>query len=108
MTKAEALDEAIRVAGGQTKLAQLLADFLRSESQAAEEVKVSQAHVHYWVKTGEVPAEYARAIEKVTNRAVLRTELRPDIYPPEEFALIVESAEELQQFFRTLQERPQS
>lgn len=100
MTREEALHRAVEVAGGQTKLAHLVADFLRSEGQ--ENVKISQGHVQYWLKTGKVPAEYARPIEQITNKEVLRYELRPDIYPPEEFRLIVESAKDLQQFLQTL------
>lgn len=66
----EALIKAIEIAGGQTNLARL--------------INKTQAHISVWVNRDKrVAAEYAIKIEKFTG--VPRYELRPDIYPPEEY-----------------------
>lgn len=33
-----------------------------------------------WLKVGRVPAEWCRDVEFVTNKAVTRYELRPDVF----------------------------
>lgn len=67
------LERAIRVCGGQTKL--------------AEKIGLSQQRVSYWRKAKNgVPAEYARDIEEACNGAVTRQQLRPDIFGPAESA----------------------
>lgn len=43
---------------------------------------VKQAHVWNWLNKGrrQVPAEYAVAIERATNKRVTRYQLRPDVF----------------------------
>lgn len=59
---------AVKVAGGQRKLARL--------------INVSSSHVHKMVKTGRVPAEQCRKIEAATGGKVTAEQLRPDIFQP--------------------------
>ncbi len=63
------LSEAIKATGSQQKLAVLMG--------------VSPMAVSKWVKNDSVPIERVLIIEKLTG--VPRYELRPDIYPPEEY-----------------------
>jgi DNA-binding transcriptional regulator YdaS (Cro superfamily) len=66
----KSLQRAVALAGSQTALGKALGK--------------SQAHVWGWInRDGKVPAEYAIQVEKITG--VPRYELRPDIYPPEEY-----------------------
>lgn len=65
-----AIRVAVKKAGGQRALAQLLG--------------VSQQAVCYWVAQNRAPAERVLHIERVTG--VPRTALRPDIYPAESAA----------------------
>lgn len=68
--KKQALKKAIKTIGSQTALAKAL--------------NVTQAHVWNWLnRDTQVTAEYVLNIEKLTG--VPRYELRPDIYPPEEY-----------------------
>lgn len=46
---------------------------------------VKDPQVSKWVKTGRAPAHRVIQIEKATNGVVKRWELRPDIYPPEDY-----------------------
>ncbi len=70
MNKLSALKKAVRLVGGQTAL--------------AKTVDVKQGHVWWWLnKSGKAPAEKCIGIERATNGAVTRHELRPDIYPLE-------------------------
>lgn len=63
----EALERAIKHAGSQKKLAELLS--------------TSQARVWNWLRRDKkVPAEYAVEIERATSGAVTREQLRPDIF----------------------------
>lgn len=65
---------AVNAAGGQAALARALA--------TATGRPVRQGHVWAWLnRTGRVPAEYAIPIETITQRAVTRHDLRPDLYP---------------------------
>jgi DNA-binding transcriptional regulator YdaS (Cro superfamily) len=71
------LSKAIEFAGSQTALAKAL-------SQITGE-KLRQSHISTWLyknKKG-VPAEYCAAIEHITGGRVTRSDLRPDIWPPE-------------------------
>jgi DNA-binding transcriptional regulator YdaS (Cro superfamily) len=53
-----------------------------SQSALARACKVTQAHVWYWLhKARHVPAEHVLTIERATDKAVTRHELRPDLYP---------------------------
>jgi len=65
----KALEKAIKVAGSQSQLSRLIGE--------------SQQNISHWLNKGKVPAEQALPIEKLTG--VPRYELRPDIYPPEEY-----------------------
>lgn len=62
--------KAIQVAGSQAELANLIGG------------SVKQQHVSYWLKS-RVPAEWCRRINQETG--VPLSDLRPDIYPPDEF-----------------------
>jgi DNA-binding transcriptional regulator YdaS (Cro superfamily) len=66
------LDRAIKAAGNQQLLAELIG--------------VKQQHVSYWVNKGRkrVPAEYCARIEAATG--VGKHELRPDVFPAREHA----------------------
>lgn len=69
-----ALQRAIEISGGQSALARAIG--------------VKQGHIYYWLKTGKVSAERVLAIESATDGQVSRSELRPDLYPPEEHATV--------------------
>jgi DNA-binding transcriptional regulator YdaS (Cro superfamily) len=64
-----ALIKAVRTAGSQKALARAIG--------------VKQQNVHYWLKKKYPPGEYVLPIERATG--VPRYELRPDLYPPNEF-----------------------
>lgn len=69
------LRRAIEICGGQSHLAARIGG------------KVKQAHVWYWLRRSErVPAEYVIAVERATEGAVSRHDLRPDLYPRDETA----------------------
>lgn len=60
-----------------------LKDYLKTTTQAklAQELGITQSMVsHYVTNRYPVPPETAKAIEKITNGAVTRSELRPDIF----------------------------
>ena len=59
------LNEAIRVTGGQAKLARAMG--------------ISTQTVHNWLSRGNVPAERCIDIERATGGAVTCEELRPDL-----------------------------
>ncbi len=64
------LEKAIKVAGSQNALAEMLG--------------VRQSHISNWLNRDErVPAERVLSIEAATG--VPRHELRPDLYPPDEY-----------------------
>lgn len=67
--KREALAEAIKAAGGQTAFAQLV---------STDERQVSQQLVSYWLKKGELPAEFVLRVELLTG--IRREALRPDVF----------------------------
>lgn len=67
MDTKNALQNAVRLAGGQVSL--------------ATQLGVKQGHVWFWIKRGFPPAERVLAIEAATG--ISRHELRPDIYPVE-------------------------
>ena len=68
-----ALQKAIDAMGGQSALARALG--------------LPQQNIWWWLnKMDRVPAEQAVPIERATNGAVTRRELRPDLYPPEPVA----------------------
>ena len=52
---------------------------LGSQAALASEIGVKQQHVWNWLnRRGGVPPEHCAAIEKATNKAVRRWDLRPD------------------------------
>ena len=62
-------------------------EILGSQSALAEAVGRKQPSVHEILsRGGRVPAEWCLPIEKATNGAVTRYELRPDLYPKDEAA----------------------
>lgn len=63
-----------------------------SQTELARRIGVTQMHVWNWLNRskGKVPGEYVIAIEKATG--VPRHELRPDIYPIEDFDDVTDSA----------------
>lgn len=66
-----ALERAVEHFGGQKRL--------------AERIGTSQSQVWYWLREAKkgVPGEYALAIERESEGAISRRDLRPDLYPPE-------------------------
>ena len=71
----KSLQKAINSIGGQAELAKKLGK--------------KQGHVSIWLtRDKKVPAVMALKIEQVTG--VPRHELRPDLYPPEEYAVLCE------------------
>lgn len=54
-----------------------------TQKALAEALGVSTMSVSKWVSTGRIPVDRVLTIEKLTG--VPRYELRPDIYPPEEY-----------------------
>ena len=62
------LDKAIEAAGGVSKLASTLG--------------LRQNVVSNWRGRGQVPAEHCIGVETATQGAVLRYELRPDVFGP--------------------------
>lgn len=54
---------------------------LGDQSKLARAIGVKQAHVWYWLnKAKQVPAEHVLPIERATEGAVTRHELRPDLF----------------------------
>lgn len=73
------LQQAIAVAGSQSELARRLTDHTGK--------LIRQGHIWSWLhRTRRVPAEMVIPIEQVVDGAVSRSDLRPDIYPPSQFA----------------------
>jgi len=72
------LKKAIESCGGQSSLASLIGK--------------KQAHISIWLnRDKKVPAEMVLTIEKVSG--VPRHELRPDIYPPDEYRMICKDSQ---------------
>lgn len=69
---------AIDLLGGPTEAAK------RLSSHFPDRKPLTTAAVWNWRNRG-VPAEYCIAIERELAGKVRRSELRPDIYPPEEY-----------------------
>lgn len=65
---ASALQRAVKAAGTQEKL--------------AAAIGTKQQNVSYWVRAGQVPAEFVLKIEEATG--IPRHELRGDLYPQDE------------------------
>lgn len=71
-----ALDEAVRIAGGESKLVQKMLPHLPPGR------KVERGHLYYWRKKAKsgVPGEFCRAIEIAVERQVTASMLRPDLF----------------------------
>lgn len=76
MAKSNAIERAVKAAGGQAELARRLSVIMAKP--------VKQQHVWNWLfRDSLVPAEYVIPIEKAVENEVSRYEIRPDIYPVE-------------------------
>lgn len=64
-----AIQKAVRLAGGQTALADLIGRPVR------------QGHVWKWLRNGYVPAEQVLAVVRALDGRMTPHEIRPDIYP---------------------------
>ena len=72
-----ALKRAIAIAGSQSALARIIG--------------VNQQNVNHWLLKGSrVPAEYVIPIERASYGQVKRHELRPDLYPIEDYRFLNE------------------
>lgn len=67
-----AIKKAVSRVGGQAELARIIG--------------VTAQAVQQWVRFGRIPAERVLEVERATNGAVTRYELRPDLYPKEKAA----------------------
>ncbi|HFD80462.1 MAG TPA: helix-turn-helix domain-containing protein [Gammaproteobacteria bacterium] len=67
----EPLENVVSLIGSQAKLAQVIG--------------VTPMAVSAWKRRGQVPASRVFAIEKATNFKVSRHDLRPDLYPREDW-----------------------
>lgn len=63
-------------------LLKALGCFDGNQAAFAKELGVTPPYVHKMIKTGHVPVEQCRNIERVTNGEVTAEELRPDIFLP--------------------------
>lgn len=77
-----ALERAIYIVGGQTKLAVGISDWLVRNGRTDKTIK--QQHVWKWLNNSSgiptVPPEYRMAIEEITEGRVTSRELSHDIY----------------------------
>ncbi|MDC3189119.1 helix-turn-helix domain-containing protein [Pseudoalteromonas elyakovii] len=76
----EALHKAIKHSGGQAAL--------------AEKLGKKQGHISMWIRRNKIPAEMVLRIEEVSD--VPRHELRPDLYPPEEYDFLSDAIDHKQ------------
>ncbi len=67
------------------KLGSLLRATYRSK--IARECRVKPQSVQGWFIRNKVPAEQVLTVEKITG--IARHKLRPDLYPPEEYELLL-------------------
>lgn len=51
-----------------------------TQQELANRCQVNRTRVTQWVKKGDIPAERAVQIERVTGGQVTRAELRPDLW----------------------------
>lgn len=81
----EHLARAVELAGGQTELARKL------RSLTGRPYK--QAHVWNWLNRGDkLPPEIVIPIETIIGGAVNRSQLRPDLYPPDDQVVTAKKA----------------
>jgi len=69
----EALEQAIKMIGNKNRVAQLCG--------------ISPVQIAKWLKAGKTPPHRCIELERATNGGITRYELRPDIYPPEDYDL---------------------
>jgi DNA-binding transcriptional regulator YdaS (Cro superfamily) len=55
-------------------------DHIGSQSEVARQLGIWQSAVAKWVRTGKVSAQRAIDLERITEGAVTRAELRPDLW----------------------------
>lgn len=80
----EALEKAVKIAGGQSAMAEKL-----KALKPVEREKFRQGHIWKWLNRSKAlvpPAEYVLDIEQIVGEKVTRHELRPDLYPANEGA----------------------
>lgn len=68
------LRNAVEIVGGQSALARALTDLTGK--------KYRQGHIWQWLNNYDLPAQLAVPIETITEGAVSRHELRPDVFGP--------------------------
>jgi DNA-binding transcriptional regulator YdaS (Cro superfamily) len=82
MNKIDALKLAIKLAGGQSALADQVTVIARRTGLIPECKKVSQQSVYNWLfRQQQSPSRFARLIAEVVDQKVTAHQLRPDLYP---------------------------
>lgn len=68
------LEKAVKIVGSETELAALLSQKLGR--------KIRQSHVQNWLKhSKKMPSELCIPIEEITQKKVMRWQIRPDLWP---------------------------
>lgn len=77
--KNNSLYKAVEILGGQVRLATAIKNWNMAHGG---NVKISQAHIWNWLNSRSPmpPSEHCRAIEEITQGAVTRYDLRPDVF----------------------------
>jgi len=57
-------------------------EFFGSQQAMADALTIKSPSISGWRQSGRVPAERCAAIEQLTNGAVTRHDLRPDVFGP--------------------------
>lgn len=57
-------------------------EFFGSQQAMADALTIKSPSISGWRQAGRVPAERCAAIEQLTNGAVTRHDLRPDVFGP--------------------------
>lgn len=55
-------------------------DFFGSQVAVARKINATPQMINHWIRRESVPAKWAVKIEQVTNGAITRAEIRPDIF----------------------------
>jgi hypothetical protein len=79
MSKKRFAAKAIKLMGGLTETANRL-----NPKRPKGKPEITYAAVYNWRERG-IPPEYVILVEKEVGGAVHRSEMRPEIYPPEEY-----------------------
>lgn len=81
------LQKTVNIAGSPGKLAKKINQYIRNFDFADFQRKpVTRYMVSRWINISRIPAEYVLAVEYSTG--VPRYDLRPDIYPRDEYELL--------------------